>query len=72
MYNFITKVKEILFSTFLVLTCVWILFALSFQLYGVYLISTNQDEKMTQITNEISWRIDGTFKDNPENIWYKK
>ena len=72
MEKFFVKTKEVLYSTFLVLTGVWILFALSFQLYGVYLISTNQDEKMTQITNEISWRIDGTFKDNPENIWYKK
>ena len=25
----------------------------------------------TKIGNEISWKIDGTFKNNPDNIWYE-
>jgi hypothetical protein len=48
------------------------MFALVFQLYGVFLIATHQDEEMRRIANEISWKIDGTFKNNPENIWYNK
>lgn len=72
MKNLIIKVKDTMFLTFLCLTGVWILFALTFQLYGVYLLATQQDEEMTRISNEISWRIDGAFKDNPKNIWYNK
>jgi hypothetical protein len=24
------------------------------------------------ISNEISWKIDGAFKNNPNNIWYEE
>lgn len=66
------KAKEALLGVFMCLTGAWLLFALSFQLYGLFLVATDQEDKMTQISNEISWRIDGTFKDNPKNIWYNK
>jgi hypothetical protein len=72
MKDLLTKSKNLLFNTFLVLSGAWIMFALAFQLYGVFLITTHQDEEMTRITNEISWKIDGRFKNNPENIWYNK
>ncbi len=72
MKNLLTKAKNLLFNTFLVLTGAWIIFALAFQLYGVFLITTHQDEEMVRISNEISWKIDGRFKNNPENIWYNK
>jgi hypothetical protein len=72
MKNLLTKTKDLLFNTFLVLSGTWIMFALVFQLYGVFLIATHQDEEMRRIANEISWKIDGTFKNNPENIWYNK
>lgn len=65
------KIKNTIVSGFLILTGAWIMFALAFQLYGVFLIATAQDEKMAQISNEISWKIDGTFKNNPDNIWYE-
>ena len=32
---------------------------------------SGRQEWATQITNEITWRIDGTFKNNPDNIWYE-
>ena len=72
MENTFKKLKEGVYNTFIVLTAIWIGFALCFQLYGVFLVVTDQEEKLTQISNEISWRIDGTFKNNPENIWYEK
>ncbi len=72
MKNLLTKTKNLLFNTFLVLTGAWIMFALAFQLYGVFLITTHQDEEMVRISNEISWKIDGRFKNDPENIWYNK
>jgi hypothetical protein len=72
MKNTYQKLKDGVFGAFFILTGVWIAFALCFQVYGLFLVATDQEDKMTQISNEISWRIDGTFKDNPENIWYKK
>jgi hypothetical protein len=38
----------------------------------MYLHFSGQEEKATRISNEITWKIDGRFKDNPDNIWYKK
>ena len=72
MKNFAEKIRNVLFGTLIILTGAWMLFALSFQLYGVYLVASNQEDEMGRIANEISYRIDGTFKDNPKNIWYKK
>lgn len=72
MKNLITKGKNLLFNTFLVLGGAWIMFALAFQLYGVFLIATNQEEEMSRISNEITWKIDGRFKNDPNNIWYNK
>lgn len=70
MKKFLNKAKEILFGITLGLSGLWIAFALCFQMYAVFLTVTDQEEKMTRISNEISWRIDGTFKNNPDNIWY--
>ena len=65
------KIKQVILSAMLGLSLVWVFFALSVQLYFVYLELTNKDERTTQIANEIAWKIDGTFKDNPDNIWYE-
>jgi len=48
----------------------WILFALCFQLFMVYLELAGKTETTRNIVNWIEWRIDGTFKNSPENIWY--
>lgn len=61
-----------LFQVYLYLVMVWITFALGFQLFGIYLHFSNQEDLARQISNEISWKIDGTFKNNPDNIWYEK
>ena len=71
MTNILNKAKDILFRVTLVFTGLWIAFAFSFQMYAVFLTVSGQDEKMTQLSNEISWRLDGTFKNNPDNIWYE-
>lgn len=64
------NIGETLFKGYLVLIFVWIGFALSFQIFGVYLHFTNQEERAQNISNQIAWKIDGTFKNNPDNIWY--
>jgi hypothetical protein len=49
----------------------WIVFALCFQLFFVYLELSGKHELQRNVINWIEWRIDGTFKNNPENIWYE-
>ena len=71
MTNILNKTKEILFKITLFFTGAWLAFALSFQGYAIFLMASNQEQELTRISNEVSWRIDGTFKDNPENIWYE-
>ena len=43
-----------------------------FELYLVYLNASGQKEKSEQIMSDIDFKIDGTYKDNPNNIWYEK
>jgi hypothetical protein len=40
-------------------------------LFFVYLEFSGKHELQRNIVNWIEWRIDGTFKNNPENIWYE-
>jgi hypothetical protein len=40
-------------------------------LFFVYLEFSGKHELQRDIVNWIEWRIDGTFKNNPENIWYE-
>jgi hypothetical protein len=56
---------------FLYLVGLWIGFALCFQLFFVYLEFSGKHELQRDVVNWIEWRIDGTFKNNPENIWYE-
>jgi len=60
-----------LFTAFLYLVGLWIVFALCFQLFFVYLEFSGKTELQRNIINWIEWRIDGTFKNSPENIWYE-
>ena len=64
------NIGDKLFMVFLSLVGVWIAFALCFQLFFVYLEFSGKDELQRNIVNWIEWRIDGTFKNSPENIWY--
>jgi hypothetical protein len=66
------NVGESLFKVYLILIVIWIGFALSFQGFGIYLHFTNQENRALDISNRIAWKIDGTFKNNPNNIWYEK
>ena len=65
------KIGDVMFKVYLGLVGVWLAFALSTQVFFIYLQFTNQDDRMRNIVNEIEWKIDGTFKNNPDNIWYE-
>ena len=43
-----------------------------FELYLDYLNASGQIERSEKIMSDIDFKIDGTYKDNPNNIWYEK
>ena len=49
----------------------WTIFALSFQ---TFMIVTHfyYPELNRKVGNELMWKIDGTFKNDPDNIWYNR
>lgn len=65
------SIGETLFKGYLILVFIWLGLALSFQLFMIYLHFTNQDERSQNISNQIAWKIDGTYKNDPNNIWYE-
>ena len=50
----------------------FVLSALFLQLTFVFLEATGQDDRIQRITNAIEWRLDGTFKNSPGNIFYNE
>ena len=66
----VDSLKEKAFTAFLSLVGLWVIFAISFQMFFVYLEFSGKHELQRNIVNWIEWRIDGTFKNSPENIWY--
>ena len=64
------NIGDKLFRIFLSLVGFWIAFAICFQLFFVYLEFSGKQELARDVTNWIMWRIDGTFKNSPENMWY--
>jgi hypothetical protein len=71
MTKILNKTSEILFSTFLVVAMVWIVSALLVQTFFIYLELTEQNERIQNMVNKVEWKIDGRFKNNPDNIWYE-
>ena len=67
---FVLNARDKAAMAFIGLVGLWILFALCFQLFFVYLHFSGKDDLATKISNEITWKIDGTFKNSPDNIWY--
>ena len=64
------NIKDLITLRFVQLAFLWALFALSFQVF--MLVTTFVNPKLsTKIGNEIMWKLDGTFKNDPNNIWYE-
>jgi hypothetical protein len=64
-------IAEKIIWVFLSLFGLWLLFALSLMFYSMYLEFTGNDQALQQMSNEFSWKFDGTFKNSPDNIWYE-
>jgi hypothetical protein len=65
------NLRDILALRLIQLVFVWVSFALTFQVFMIITHFTNP-ELSTKIGNEIMWKIDGTFKNDPDNIWYEE
>lgn len=70
--SYTQKIGDLIGKIFISLVGLWIICALSFQVYMIYLEFSGKTETTRAIVNWIEWRIDGTFKNNPENIWYEE
>ena len=70
--NYSNKLGDFIAKLFVGLVCLWVMFALSFQVYMIYLHFSGQEDKTLAISNWFSWKFDGTFKNNPDNIWYEE
>jgi hypothetical protein len=68
--NLRQHIGEKLAWAFLCLFGLWLIFALLFAVFMSYLEFAGKTEMTRDIVNWIEWRIDGTFKNSPENIWY--
>ena len=66
----LTKIGNVLFKSYLVFALCWVVSALIFDVVMIGIHFTDEELERT-ISNEITWRIDGRFKDNPKNIWYE-
>ena len=70
--SYTQKIGDLFFKIFIGFVGLWLICALSFQVYMIYLEFSGKTETTRAIVNWIEWRIDGTFKNNPENIWYEE
>jgi hypothetical protein len=64
------SLRERLAQGVLLLLGTLIITGLVIQLYFVYCQFFKSYDENLQMANEISWKIDGTFKNDPNNIWY--
>jgi hypothetical protein len=65
-----TNLRDILAQGVLYLLGSLVMTALAVQLYFVYCQFFKSYEENLQMSNAISHKIDGTFKNSPGNIWY--
>ncbi len=65
-----TNLRDVIAQGVLYLLGSFVIAALFFQLYFVYCHFFKSYEENLQMSNAISHKIDGTFKNSPDNIWY--
>jgi hypothetical protein len=63
--------KDKLGLAFLYLALGWVMLALVFQLTMVGIHIAGKTKLEQNIANWFSWKFDGTFKNDPNNIWYE-
>jgi hypothetical protein len=68
--SLVESIRDKIAFIFLALIGIFIGLAFLSQLFFVYLELSGNSEKAAQIAREIEWKIDGTWKNSPNNIWY--
>lgn len=68
--NAVYSVRDKFVLALLYIFTAFVVSALLTQIYFIYLEFSGQSEKVQHISNELSWKFDGTFKNNPANINY--
>ena len=68
--NLRQTIRQKLALGFLYLVIAWVITAVLFGISMAILEFSGKTEMTRDIANWISWRVDGTFKNSPENIWY--
>jgi hypothetical protein len=71
MTTILKKIEEKMVQGFLALGLIWVTLALTVQVFFVYLQFSGQEERAGEISRKVSWKIDGNFKNDPDNIWYE-
>jgi hypothetical protein len=71
MKTILNKTGNTLAWSYLYLTCLIVFTGLSVQSYFVYLQMTGQSEISKKYIKEFEVKFDGTYKNNPKNIWHK-
>lgn len=66
------KIGDVFIKGLVYFTCGWCVIALSMQCFFIYLEFSGNEALASKIANEMSVRIDGTYSNDPRNIWYKK
>ena len=64
------NIKEKICLGFLYFAVTWVIFGMIFGISMAILEFSGQREITRNMSNWIMWRIDGTFKNSPENIFY--
>ena len=62
--------KDAIALRFVQLVFAWTVLALSFQIFMMVTMVVNP-ELESRVGNAIMWKIDGAFKNDPNNIWYE-
>ena len=66
----LNKIKDNVALGFIKLALAWAVFALSFQIF-MLITHFTKPELATKVGNYLTWKFDGTFKNDPDNIWYE-
>jgi hypothetical protein len=63
MKSILNKLYHGLLNTIVCLALVWVMFALSVQIFFLYLHFSEQDDRARDISNKVMWKLDGRFKE---------
>lgn len=70
--SYTQKLGELIGKIFIGFVAIWIIFALSFQLYMLYLHFAGKEETTRAIVDWFNVTIDGSWSHDPRNIWYEE